>query len=98
MHLKSVTLKGFKSFAQPTTFDLPEPLGPTIAVTPGSKANVVGCANDLNPLSVTLFRCIASPPGRVDDMHTLPDGARGARLPRPQRTTRPDLIEFCELA
>ena len=30
----------------------------TMHVTPGSSANVVGCANDLNPLSVTLFRCI----------------------------------------
>src|SRR6187402_1964093 len=39
-----------------TTFDLPEPLGPTTAVTPGSKANVVGVAKDLNPLRVRLFR------------------------------------------
>src|SRR3954454_11700600 len=39
-----------------TTFDLPEPLGPTTAVTPGSKAKVVGCANDLKPLRVRLLR------------------------------------------
>src|SRR3954463_6548812 len=39
-----------------TTFDLPDPLGPTTQVTPGSKANVVGCANDLKPLSVRLFK------------------------------------------
>jgi hypothetical protein len=41
-----------------TTFDLPEPFGPTMQVTPGSSAKVVGCANDLKPLSVRLFRCI----------------------------------------
>ena len=41
-----------------TTFDLPEPFGPTMHVTPGSKAKAVGWANDLNPLSVTLFRCM----------------------------------------
>src|SRR5690554_4988604 len=39
-----------------TTFDLPEPFGPTTQVTPSSKANVVDCANDLNPLRVRLFR------------------------------------------
>src|SRR5690606_1064496 len=39
-----------------TTFDLPEPLGPTTHVTPGSKAKVVGVAKDLNPLRVRLFR------------------------------------------
>src|SRR5215207_631712 len=39
-----------------TTLDLPEPLGPTMHVTPVSKANVVGCAKDLKPLSVRLFR------------------------------------------
>src|SRR5690554_2042303 len=39
-----------------TTLDLPEPFGPTTQVTPSSKANVVDCANDLNPLRVRLFR------------------------------------------
>ena len=40
-----------------TTFDLPEPFGPTTHVTPFSKAKVVGWANDLNPFRVKLFRC-----------------------------------------
>src|SRR6187402_2846752 len=39
-----------------TTLDLPEPLGPTMQVTPGSNANVVGCAKDLKPFSVRLLR------------------------------------------
>src|SRR6478609_11778442 len=44
-----------------TTFDLPEPFGPTMHVTPGSKTKLVGCANDLKPLRVRLFRCIGAP-------------------------------------
>ena len=39
-----------------TTLDLPLPLGPTIAVTPGSNTSVVGSAKDLNPLSVSAFK------------------------------------------
>ena len=35
--------------------DLPDPFGPTIAVIPGSKFNVVAEAKDLKPLSVKLF-------------------------------------------
>jgi hypothetical protein len=31
------------------TFDLPQPFGPTIAVTPGSKRSVVGSAKLLKP-------------------------------------------------
>jgi hypothetical protein len=42
-----------------TTLDLPDPLGPTTAVTPGSKSNVVADANDLNPRTVRLLRCKA---------------------------------------
>jgi len=40
-----------------TTLDLPEPLGPTTQVIPGSKWSVVDEAKDLNPRSVKLFRC-----------------------------------------
>src|SRR5680860_1921197 len=32
-----------------TTFDLPDPLGPTITVIPGSTSSTVRSANDLNP-------------------------------------------------
>src|SRR5690606_10250463 len=35
-----------------TTLDLPDPLGPTMQVMPGSRRIVVAEANDLEPLSV----------------------------------------------
>jgi hypothetical protein len=35
---------------------LPDPLGPTTQVMPGSKLSVVAEANDLNPRKVKLFR------------------------------------------
>ncbi len=44
-----------------TTLDLPDPLGPTTAVTPGSKAKVVAEAKDLKPFRVRLFRCTTAP-------------------------------------
>ncbi len=44
-----------------TTFDLPEPFGPTTHVTPGSNWNVVARANDLNPLTVRVLRCMRLP-------------------------------------
>src|SRR5918911_2508915 len=43
-----------------TTLDLPDPLGPTTAVIPGSRRRVVADAKDLNPLSVRLDRCTES--------------------------------------
>src|SRR5690349_7611495 len=39
-----------------TTLDLPEPLGPTMQVMPGSSCRVVDDAKDLNPFRVRLFR------------------------------------------
>ncbi len=39
-----------------TTFDLPDPFGPTTTVMPGSSSIVVGSANDLKPLRVSVFR------------------------------------------
>src|SRR5438876_6693967 len=40
-----------------TTLDLPEPLGPTTQVIPGSSFNVVAEAKDLKPFTVRLLRC-----------------------------------------
>src|SRR6188472_4308887 len=39
-----------------TTLDLPDPLGPTMQVIPGSSCRVVEEAKDLKPLSVRLLR------------------------------------------
>jgi hypothetical protein len=39
-----------------TTFDLPEPLGPTTQVIPGSSFIVVEVAKDLKPFTVRLLR------------------------------------------
>src|SRR4051794_15741628 len=39
-----------------TTLDLPDPLGPTTQVMPGSKSRVVAEANDLKPRRVRLLR------------------------------------------
>src|SRR4051794_27738310 len=44
-----------------TTFDLPDPFGPTTTVTPGSSWSVVGSANDLKPLRVSDFKNTAAP-------------------------------------
>src|SRR4051794_41921136 len=44
-----------------TTFDLPDPFGPTTTVTPGSNWSVVGSANDLKPLRVSDFKNTAGP-------------------------------------
>lgn len=42
-----------------TTFDFPEPFGPTTQVIPGSRRRVVAEAKDLNPLRVRLFKYTA---------------------------------------
>ena len=44
-----------------TTLDLPDPLGPTTTVTPGSSSSVVASANDLKPLRVNVLRNMAPP-------------------------------------
>src|SRR4051795_11905579 len=56
-----------------TTFDLPEPLGPTTAVMPGSNRRVVGDAKDLKPLSVRLDRCTVQ---RLPDGYDIPVQSR----------------------
>jgi len=43
------------------TLDLPQPFGPTIAVTPGKNSKLVFSANDLKPTSIMLFRYIWVP-------------------------------------
>jgi hypothetical protein len=43
-------------------FDLPEPLGPTTQVMPGSRNKLVVWAKDLKPLRVMLFRCKEASP------------------------------------
>src|ERR1700759_1291283 len=45
-----------------TMLDLPEPLGPTTQVMPGSRRRDVADANDLKPRRVRLFRYTESPP------------------------------------
>src|SRR6187551_2855769 len=40
-----------------TTLDLPDPLGPTTQVMPGSRRSVVADAKDLNPRMVRVLRC-----------------------------------------
>src|ERR1041384_86681 len=40
-----------------TTLDLPDPLGPTTQVIPGSSRSVVAEAKDLKPFTVRLLRC-----------------------------------------
>src|SRR5690348_658423 len=44
-----------------TTLLLPDPLGPTTAVMPGSKRRVVADAKDLKPRSVSDLRCTDLP-------------------------------------
>ena len=44
-----------------TTFDLPEPFGPTTTVTPGSISRTVASAKDLKPLRVRDLRNTARP-------------------------------------
>ena len=59
-----------------TTFDLPEPLGPTTTVTPGSRCIVVASANDLKPLRVSAFRNMSAA--------TLPDARTTPQPPLPR--------------
>src|SRR6185312_3382428 len=40
-------------------FDLPQPFGPTIPVSPGSMRNSVGSTNDLNPERRSRRKCTA---------------------------------------
>src|ERR1700689_5153199 len=70
-----------------TTLDLPEPLGPTTQVMPGSRRSVVAEANDLKPRSVRDFRytrpplprnCHAERPSLEDYRPRRPAAGNGA--------------------
>ena len=43
-------------------FDLPQPFGPTITLTPGENTSLVRSAKDLKPLIVIELRCMESAP------------------------------------
>src|SRR3954471_19954559 len=58
-----------------TTLDLPEPLGPTMHVIPGSSWSVVEEAKDLNPLRVRLFRYTRSPSQMANAARPDPAGS-----------------------
>ena len=64
-----------------TTFDLPDPFGPTTTVTPGSSCSVVASANDLKPLRVRDFRNTGPA--------NLAPGHPGARAPAERCGDRP---------
>src|SRR5690242_8624635 len=63
------------------TFDLPQPLGPTIAVTPCPKSSVTVSANDLKPDSSSLESFIGGPRGGTGSRA----GPGGSRPSRPLR-------------
>ena len=60
-----------------TTLDLPDPLGPTTAVTPGSKSKVVAEAKDLKPRTVSVFKC--TPGVSCVELVDAQAGGRGRR-------------------
>src|SRR3954449_4381025 len=65
-----------------TTLDLPEPLGPTTQVMPGSKRSVVEDAKDLKPRRVRLFKY-----KRLPILSATTD---------PRDRTGPGLLRLCE--
>ena len=61
-----------------TTLLLPDPLGPTTAVMPGSKRSVVAEAKDLKPFTVRVCRCtVLQRDGRMGRL-CRSDGGSGA--------------------
>src|SRR3546814_13034418 len=69
-----------------TTLDLPDPLGPTTTVTPGSRSRLAVSAKDLNPLIDKFLRNTAidgtSRPGRARGPQRTLSSGRGPRRPR----------------
>src|SRR3954468_3463238 len=65
-------------------FDLPQPFGPTIPVSPGSIRNSVGSTKDLKPASLRRWKCTALAPPRLQgagDRHVqFRQGRHGLRV------------------
>ncbi|CAB5065245.1 unannotated protein [freshwater metagenome] len=57
-----------------TTFDLPEPFGPTTTVTPGSSDSVVASANDLKPFICRVLRNTLLPEVLAENELSRQDG------------------------
>src|SRR5581483_12495648 len=58
--------------AASVTFDLPEPLGPTITLTPGPNSSRVRSGNDLKPLRTIDFRyTVLGVGGGIDSLQCL---------------------------
>src|SRR5882762_9299618 len=78
-----------------TTFDLPDPLGPTTQVIPGSRRSSVTEAKDLKPFSVRRLRCTLWLASRRE--HRNPNGARvqaGTRWTRHDRRGNRDVPRY----
>ena len=61
-------------------FDLPQPLGPTIAVSPGSRWSSVGSTKDLNPESLSRVNFNGNaPPQRLSHLNHHFFGSIGSR-------------------
>src|SRR5206468_11808582 len=55
-------------------FDFPEPLGPTMTLTPGPNSRRVRSGKDLKPFSVSDFRCMWSRVHRLQRVQGRPGG------------------------
>src|SRR5579875_1452909 len=72
-----------------TMLDLPDPLGPTTQVIPGSRRRVLADAKDLNPRRLSVFRCTRGFPYLTPPLaRTLPRSAVLGRAytPWPRRS------------
>src|SRR5713226_803657 len=76
-----------------TTFDLPQPFGPTTAVAPGLKLITVASRKDLKPTNSRLFRRILlpSPPPPHHPTENIPPPRRVNTYP-----TEPNTRGACE--
>ena len=70
------------------TFDLPDPFGPTITPTPGSRRTSTGSGKDLKPRSLTARRCTDGRLSGGADAATRRRRRARAGRPRPGRRAR----------